>query len=122
MEVIYRPGKSNIADPLSRLASTDSSFGKTFNECTEYYVHWVTSNAMPVALKITDIKQASSEVDKSIQSVRDGLDQDVWSEDATSFKLLATPNCVLLEDTAMTMRNANSYSRSFENGSFRLGT
>lgn len=76
-KVVYRPGKTNIADPLSRLAITSITTGMTFDECAEHYVHWVASNAMPVALKITEIEQAS-EMDESIQSVRVALDQGVW--------------------------------------------
>lgn len=50
-KVVYRPGKSNIADPLSRLAITDRIKGKTFDEFTEHYVAWVASNSIPIALK-----------------------------------------------------------------------
>lgn len=91
-KVVYRPGKSNIADPLSRLAITSNTTGVTFDECVEHYVHWVASNAMPVALKLTEIEQAS-ESDKSIQSVRVALDRGEWSEDLSSFKLFATELC-----------------------------
>lgn len=108
-KVVYRPGKTNIADPLSRLAIKDSISGKTFDEYAEYYVHWVASNALPVALKITEIEQAS-EVDKSIQSVRDGLHENVWSEDATPFKLFATELCfagmILLRGTRIVIPEA----------------
>ncbi|XP_055527166.1 uncharacterized protein K02A2.6-like [Wyeomyia smithii] len=108
-KVIYRPGKTNIADPLSRLAIKDNISGKTFDECAESYVHWVTSNAMPVALKITEIEQAS-DLDKSIQSVKVGLEQDVWSEDASSFRVFATELCfankILLRGTRIVIPEA----------------
>lgn len=87
--VVYRPGKSNIADPLSRLAITDTITGKSLDEYAEHYVAWVVSNALPVALKITEIEQAS-EADNIIQSVRLGIEQDVWSEEAAPFKVFAT--------------------------------
>lgn len=90
--VIYRPGKTNIADPLSRLAITTNTSGISFDECAEHYVYWVVSNARPVALKITEIEQAS-DIDESIQSVRVALDQGMWSEDASPFKLFATELC-----------------------------
>lgn len=90
--VVYRPGKSNIADPLSRLAITDSVAGKTFDQFAEHYVAWVTSNAIPVALKMTEIEQAS-EADKTIQSIRVGIEQDVWSEDTVPYKIFATELC-----------------------------
>ncbi|XP_062541036.1 uncharacterized protein K02A2.6-like [Armigeres subalbatus] len=90
--VIYRPGKSNIADPISRLAITDSITGKTFDECAEHYVGWVASNALPVVLKMTEIEQAS-EADKAIQAVRVSVEQGVWSEDAMPLKVFATELC-----------------------------
>lgn len=91
-KVIFRPGKMNIADSLSRLAITTSATGMTFDECVEHYVHWVASNATPVALKITEIEEASA-ADKSIQSVRIALDQGEWSGDSLPFKLFATELC-----------------------------
>lgn len=104
--VVYRPGKSNIADPLSRLAITDNVTGKTFDEFAEHYVAWVTSNALPVALKITEIAQAS-EADKVIQSIRVGIEQDVWSEDTVPYKMFATELCfadkILLRGTRIVM-------------------
>lgn len=36
-KVIYRPGKSNIADPLSRLAITEKCDSKSFDELAEHY-------------------------------------------------------------------------------------
>lgn len=87
--VVYRPGKSNIADPLSRLAITDSIVGKSFDDCAEHYIAWIVSNAIPVALKLNEIEQAS-EVDNTIRSVQFGIEQDTWSEDAMPFKLFAT--------------------------------
>lgn len=74
--VIYRPGKSNIADPLSRLAIIDNVPGKTFDECIEHYVSWVAANASPVAIKLTEIEDAP-ETDKEIQAVRTGIDSDL---------------------------------------------
>lgn len=90
--VVYRPGKSNIADPLSRLAITSEVNGRFIEEYTEHYVQWVTVNAAPVALKISEIEQKSEE-DESIQAVRIGLQQNVWSENAAPFKLFATELC-----------------------------
>ncbi|XP_055590161.1 uncharacterized protein LOC129742304 [Uranotaenia lowii] len=91
-KVIYRPGKTNVVDPLSRLAIKDNYCGKTFDECVESYVNWVASNATPVALKITEIEEASK-LDTSIQSVRGGLERNEWSEDALPYKLFATEMC-----------------------------
>ncbi|XP_055604197.1 uncharacterized protein K02A2.6-like [Uranotaenia lowii] len=104
--VVYRPGKSNIADPLSRLAITDTTNGKTFDEYADQYVAWVVSNALPVALKISEIEQAS-EADSTIQSVRIGMEHGDWTEDATPFKLFVTElsfvDKILLRGTRIVM-------------------
>ncbi|XP_053690472.1 uncharacterized protein K02A2.6-like [Sabethes cyaneus] len=102
--VIYRPGKSNIADPLSRLAVTSKVDGKALDEYTEHYVHWVALNAAPVALKMIDIEQ-ESEMDTSIGAVRTALQDGVWSDDAAPYKLFETELCfagkILLRGTRM---------------------
>lgn len=91
-KVIYRPGKSNIADPLSRLVVTSEPGSKAFEDFTEHYVQWVATNATPVALKMTEIEK-ESQTDKSIQAVSIGLQEGVWTEDSASFKLFATELC-----------------------------
>ncbi|XP_062700623.1 uncharacterized protein K02A2.6-like [Aedes albopictus] len=102
--VIYRPGKSNIADPLSRLAVTSEQSGKPFEEYTEHYVNWVAINAAPVALKLTEIEQ-ESERDEAIKAVGIGLQQGEWCEAATPFKLFCSELCfagkILLRGTRM---------------------
>lgn len=104
--VIYRPGKSNIADPLSRLAILPDIKGKLFEEYAEHYVHWVVLNAAPIAIKIAEIEQASK-VDKTIESVKLGLEQGLWTEDAIPFKIFATELCmagkILLRGTRIVM-------------------
>ncbi|XP_035901959.1 uncharacterized protein K02A2.6 isoform X2 [Anopheles stephensi] len=106
--VIYRSGKTNIADPLSRLAITEVVDGKTFDECGEEYVSWIVSNASPVALSLKEIEQAS-EADEIIQAVRQGLEKDVWSEDTSSFKTFSTELCfadkILLRGTRIVIPN-----------------
>lgn len=60
VSVIYKPGKTNIADPLSRLAITETVEGKTFDECVEQYVSWVAFNASPAALSLGEIEKVST--------------------------------------------------------------
>ncbi|XP_055633424.1 uncharacterized protein K02A2.6-like [Toxorhynchites rutilus septentrionalis] len=105
-KVIYRPGKTNIADPLSRLAVTSEVKGKDFDEYAEHYVHWVVSNAVPFAIKITEVEQ-ESEADSSIGSIKTALQQGIWNEDAAPFKLFETELCfagkILLRGTRIVM-------------------
>lgn len=105
-KVIYRPGKSNIADPLSRLVVETHSGGKTFDEFAEHYVNWVVSNAAPVAIKLTEIEKESA-ADKSITAVKIGLNDGLWADGAEDYKLLATELCfaekILLRGTRIVM-------------------
>lgn len=107
-KVIYRPGKSNIADPLSRLVVMTANEGKPLDELTECYVHWVVTNASPVAIKLIEIEQESA-IDESINAVRKCLDSGLWT-DAAEFKLFATELCfaekILLRGTRIVMSNS----------------
>lgn len=91
-KVIYRPGKSNIADPLSRLAITEKCDSKSFDELAEHYVNWVSANSAPVAIKLVTIEQQSM-TDEAIQAVKRGLNDGIWSEAALPFKLFAVELC-----------------------------
>lgn len=73
-KVIYRPGKSNIADPLSRLAVISSADRKSSDDYAEHYVQWVVMNASPTAINTEEIERASVD-DVTIQSVRTGLQE-----------------------------------------------
>lgn len=105
-KVVYRPGKSNIADPLSRLAVTKIASESSFNEQAEHYVNWVVSNATPVAIKLTEVEQ-KSEMDDTIKAVKIGLYENIWSESAMVFKVFATELCfageILLRGTRIVM-------------------
>ncbi|XP_055847378.1 uncharacterized protein K02A2.6-like [Episyrphus balteatus] len=91
-KVIYRPGKSNIADPISRLAVMEKDPRHTFDDHAEHYVNWVVSQAVPVALKLEEIK-CQSEVDAVIQAVKISLNQNLWADEAAPFKVFATELC-----------------------------
>lgn len=65
--VIYKPGKTNIADPLSRLVVHPDT-RTTFDEEAEHYVNWVANAAAPVAIKLLEIQQHSEIVDEIRQS------------------------------------------------------
>lgn len=105
--VVYRPGKSNIADPLSRLAITERCNSRSFDELEEHYVNWVVTSSAPVAIKLAEIELQST-ADETIQAVSCGIYDSVWSDAAMPFKLFATELCfagkILLRGTR---RNSN---------------
>lgn len=88
--VIYKPGKSNIADPLSRLVT--ESAGKTFDEVSEHHVNAIVEASAPVAIKITEIEEHTIN-DAEIQAVKKGIYENKWTEEAAAYKLFETELC-----------------------------
>lgn len=87
-KVIYRPGKNNIADPLSRLVTTEKPQPVNFDIGTERYVNHIAATAAPVAIKLNEIV-----ADETIEAVRKGLYQNKWEGKALPFKLFETELC-----------------------------
>lgn len=81
-KVVYRPGKNNIADPLSRLCKSTNSH--TFE--AEYHVNQIVEYARPVAVSMRNIIEASQE-DNEIQLVKEVLLNNNWSTRINSYKL-----------------------------------
>lgn len=87
-KVIYKPGKSNIADPLSRLVEWQDNQNKD----SDVYVKWIISHAEPKAIKIEQIESESAE-DKVIQSVKTALDENSWGDEIGAYKTIETELC-----------------------------
>lgn len=90
-DVIYKPGKNNIADPLSRLVISDPPHA-CFDYGTEEHVNRITELAAPIAIKICEIQCASKE-DETIREVKTGLDTQNWSNKAVPFRMFETELC-----------------------------
>lgn len=58
-KVIYRPGKSNLADPFSRLCHGKDISVKSFDEESERIICQVSADSCPVAIPIAEIKEAT---------------------------------------------------------------
>lgn len=80
--IIYKPGKKNIADPLSRLCN----FTKNHSDDKDTHVCQVVSFARPQAIPMSEIIRAS-ESDKEIRGVRKGLYQNDWDDSLRSYKI-----------------------------------
>ena len=75
--VKYKPGKENAADYLSR----HPSYSQTNKEKhTEQYINFVTVNAVPKAMSLSEIARATNE-DKTLQLLRAALRTDIWNSD-----------------------------------------
>lgn len=90
-KVVYKPGKNNIADPLSRLVVTDKP-QPCFDNNTENYVNYVVKLATPVAININEITEASTD-DETVCAVKLGLTENIWSGKAIPFKVFETELC-----------------------------
>lgn len=103
--VIHKPGKNNIADPLSRLVDFEPT-DESFDEANEAYVNAITAIAAPIAIKLKEIEDAS-ETDETIQAVHDALYTGKWSDLAKPFKAFETELCfagkILLRGTKIVM-------------------
>ena len=69
--VIHRPGRENIADPLSRLLHRKVE-PDNHQRCTEEYVRFVAVSATPTALTTREIEEASAD-DEELKEVRKAI-------------------------------------------------
>ena len=69
--VIHRPGRENIADPLSRLLHRKVE-PDNHQRCTEEYVGFVVVSATPTALTTLEIEVASAD-DEELKEVRKAI-------------------------------------------------
>nr|XP_026484830.1 uncharacterized protein K02A2.6-like [Vanessa tameamea] len=85
--VIYRPGKNNIADPLSRLCTLKE-------DSTQYrdYVQDIIDHARPIAVPLKDIEEQSKS-DADIQKVKQGIYNKKWDETVKGYKLFESELC-----------------------------
>ena len=69
--MIHRPGRENIADPLSRLLHRKVAPDK-HQRCTEEYVRFVAVGATPTALTTRETEEASAD-DEELKEVRKAI-------------------------------------------------
>lgn len=87
-EVVYRSGKSNIADPLSRLCVSTGSTG-TGND---NYIKLVVQEVVPQALSMNTINEMSGK-DEEIMKVKQSLALGNWDESLKYFKIIKEELC-----------------------------
>ncbi|XP_060604313.1 uncharacterized protein K02A2.6-like [Ruditapes philippinarum] len=72
-QTVYRPGKMMISDYLSRHPHARHET----NTVAEQYISFITDNALPDALKLSDVAKAT-ETDCTLSCVRNALEQNDW--------------------------------------------
>ena len=90
--IIYKPGKENITDTLSRLPYTDE--GKNFDD-TENYVNFITMKAVPKAMSAKEIEEVALN-DKEMECLRQAVQTGRWEGTECSEQLhVANELCVV---------------------------
>lgn len=80
-KVQYRPGKSNIADPLSRLSC--KSTGVNSRNVAEEYVMFVAQEAVPRAMTARQVEESSNS-DQELSTVRECIKSGNWEDSKLS--------------------------------------
>lgn len=107
-KVIYRPGKTNIADPLSRLSINTNEPSKATKDAEEY-IKWIVSHAEPKAMTLVDIEEISLG-DEEILAVKKAISEKDWTGKASAFKAFEVELCfagnILLRGTRIVLPQA----------------
>lgn len=106
--VMYKPGKMNIADPLSRLIK-ETNVQNDVNNTTENYIRWILSYSEPKAIKLNEIEENSA-IDEEILAVKDALENDEWPTNIMAYKPFKNELCfankILLRNTRIVIPQA----------------
>lgn len=112
-KVIYKPGKTNIADPLSRLLQETSL---ALNTRSNEYVSWILSHIEPKAIKLEEISDESAK-DNVILAVKRAIYKNEWSEATKPYKAFEMELCfedkILLRGTRIVLP-ASLFERALE--------
>ncbi|KAK7104470.1 hypothetical protein V1264_019182 [Littorina saxatilis] len=82
--VKYRPGKTNIADPLSRLVDKEKRPTDTVADL-EDYIYLVTKEAVPKAMSMSEIDK-ESEKDEELKTLREAIQTEKWEKMSPSYR------------------------------------
>ena len=93
--VIYRPGTSNLAGPLSRLPKNAKPGNRRSNmeACADRYVHYMTKAQTPRAMQLEEIQKATLE-DPELKKVKQCLQNNKLHQLPRSFRLISHELCI----------------------------
>lgn len=86
--VVYKPGKNNIADPLSRLCQI--KLNTPFERCDQ--VNKIVAYVRPVAVSLKEIQEASKS-DNKILKIKEGLLNGIWDESIKRYRVFEVEFC-----------------------------
>lgn len=87
----YTPGKTNIADPLSRLARSSNVLENSEDD----YVHHIVEVARPQAIPMSMIIKYS-EIDPEIRNVKKGIYNKDWDDTVKGYKIFEHELCFMV--------------------------
>lgn len=91
-KVVYKEGKGNLADPLSRLSAVDKN-PEPFDEESEDYVNSIVQTAVPEAVSIEEIVESSKD-DECFRDLKEGISHGIWSTKVKDMRHLANEFCL----------------------------
>lgn len=81
--VVYEAGKTNIADPLSRLVKAETQKSESSPSMDELYICWVATEAVPAAMSMTELETESAN-DPLLIEVREAIRTGKWDRLSSS--------------------------------------
>lgn len=87
-KVIYRPGKENIADSISRLCH--SACPEPFDN--ENYINAIVEYSRPAAVSLDEIEIACS-TDEEIKALKSGIFENKWDDSVNAYKVFQSEIC-----------------------------
>jgi hypothetical protein len=82
-EIVHKPGKQNIADPISRLSITDSA--EVFDQDTEDYIYHIVEVTKPKEMSVESIRKYSLQ-DDILGKLRTALQTKKFDKETLCFK------------------------------------
>lgn len=92
-KIKYIQGKSNIADPLSRLCVPPTGQQNQIID-NETFIHQIVDYSIQTALNLSEIS-ACSRIDPEILAIKKGEYEDIWSENVKPLRVFK-PNFVFM--------------------------
>lgn len=90
-KVVYKPGKSNIADPLSRLLDTSKQSGNEQGESEESLLAMI---GLIKSMTLDELRGATSK-DEELTTLKKAIENDIWPKELRRYELIKTELCVI---------------------------
>ncbi|XP_053606236.1 uncharacterized protein K02A2.6-like [Plodia interpunctella] len=92
-KVIYKPGKNNIADPISRLLDTSNPLTKNTEDCEDRSLLALVESSMK-AVTLEEVQEATMK-DEELCDLKKAIEKDIWPKEFRKYELIKTELCVI---------------------------